>query len=106
MKANGAIDRAGAVASLKPLQKADPELYQKVLKIFVTCGMRGNVSNLQQQKIFTKISVKPVADPCETATILAVCAKQEAEAVSIFSRIVKLKKINILQAGLDDSLLA
>jgi hypothetical protein len=30
------------MVALKPLQKADPQLYQKVLKIFVTCGMRGN----------------------------------------------------------------
>lgn len=43
MKPNGALDKAGAITALKPLQKADPELYQKVLKIFVTCGMRGNL---------------------------------------------------------------
>ena len=42
MKADGSIDRAGAMLALKPLQKADPQLYQKVLKLFVTCGMRGN----------------------------------------------------------------
>jgi hypothetical protein len=42
MKPDGGINRAGAMVALKPLQKADPQLYQKVLKIFVTCGMRGN----------------------------------------------------------------
>ncbi|EFA02861.1 odorant binding protein 17 [Tribolium castaneum] len=67
MKENGGIDRAGAIAALKPLQKADPELHQKVLKIFVTCGMR----------------VKPSPDPCDTATELALCGKKEAEAIGL-----------------------
>ncbi|XP_044253885.1 uncharacterized protein LOC123004619 [Tribolium madens] len=67
MKGNGSIDRAGAIAALKPLQKADPELYQKVLKIFVTCGMK----------------VKPLPDPCDTATELALCAQKEAEAIGL-----------------------
>lgn len=41
MKPDGSINRSGAMQSLKPLQKQDPNLYQKVLKIFITCGMRG-----------------------------------------------------------------
>ncbi|KAJ3630303.1 hypothetical protein MTP99_011505 [Tenebrio molitor] len=67
MKPDGGINRAGAMVALKPLQKADPQLYQKVLKIFVTCGMR----------------VKPVADPCDTATALTACGKTEAEAMGL-----------------------
>ncbi|KAJ3657487.1 hypothetical protein Zmor_009285 [Zophobas morio] len=67
MKADGSIDRAGAMLALKPLQKADPQLYQKVLKLFVTCGMR----------------VKPLPDPCDTASALAECAKNEAEAMGL-----------------------
>ncbi|RZC38263.1 PBP GOBP domain containing protein [Asbolus verrucosus] len=73
MKEDGTINKAGAMVALRPLQKADPQLYQKILKIFITCGMRAKL--------------KP--DPCDTATDLAACAKDEAQAM-----------------GLDESLLA
>lgn len=41
MKEDGKLDRSGALNALKVLKPVDLDLYQKLMGILVTCGLRG-----------------------------------------------------------------
>ncbi|XP_044254668.1 uncharacterized protein LOC123005114 [Tribolium madens] len=67
MKEDGSLDKVGSVLALDDLRNADFELYKQLLAVFVTCG--------DKAKIFD--------DPCETATALTLCGRDEAKALGL-----------------------
>nr|XP_015835002.1 PREDICTED: uncharacterized protein LOC657178 isoform X2 [Tribolium castaneum] len=68
MKEDGSLDKVGSVLALEEVRDADFELYKNILTIFVTCGDKAKIYD----------------DPCETATALTMCGRDEAKADAIF----------------------
>ncbi|XP_049825311.1 general odorant-binding protein 19d-like [Aethina tumida] len=66
-KEDGTANKIGALKSLDPLRKEDPEAYRKFVRLFVHCGR----------------SVVPNPDPCIFATELGKCAFENAQEMGL-----------------------
>ncbi|CAH0561504.1 unnamed protein product [Brassicogethes aeneus] len=73
-KEDGSSDLKGSMQSLEPLKADDKEMYDKVLKIFITCG--------------TKVKQDP--DPCITAANMGQCAADEGKAMGLSADVFEI----------------
>ncbi|XP_019868781.1 general odorant-binding protein 19d-like [Aethina tumida] len=62
--ADGSLNGQGALKMLDPLKEDDPEAYEKLRNIAITCGAKVTIDS----------------DPCQTASNIAQCVFDEAKA--------------------------